>query len=125
MAYPRSYLRTTASNFLVTRKTWDILHKTISHQSHQLNGLAERSVQIVKRTLSKARLNSEGHFLAMLSLNSQPDQNGTSAAEKLFGHKLKQPDFRLNHLTKVSPPKNIPLPKTYNVNCLKLLQVQQ
>ena len=25
----------------------------------------------------------------MLSLNSQPDQNGTSPAEKLFGHKLR------------------------------------
>ena len=25
----------------------------------------------------------------MLSLNSQPDQNGTSPFEKLFGHKLR------------------------------------
>ena len=70
-------------------KTRDILHKTISHHYHQSNGLAERSIQTVKRTLNKAKLNSEDHFLAMLSLNSQPHQNGTSPAEKLFGHKLR------------------------------------
>ena len=69
-------------------KTWDIVHKTISPHYHQSNGLTERSIQTVKRTL-KAKLNSEDHFLAMLSLNSQPDQNGTSPAEKLFGHKLR------------------------------------
>ena len=70
-------------------KTWDILHKTISPHYHQLNGLVERSIQTVKRTLNKAKLNSEDLFLAMLSLNSLPDQNGTSPAEKLFGRKLR------------------------------------
>ena len=36
-----------------------------------------------------AKTNSGDHFLAMLSLSSQPDQNRTSSAEKLFGHKLR------------------------------------
>ena len=70
-------------------KTWDILHKTISPHYHQSNGLAERSIQTVKRTVNKAKLNSEDHFLVMLSLNLLPDQNGTSPAEKLFGRKLR------------------------------------
>ena len=70
-------------------KTWDILHKTISPHYHQSNNLAERSIQTVKRTINKAKLNSEDHFLAMLSLNSLPDQNGTSPAEKLFSRKLR------------------------------------
>ena len=70
-------------------KTRDILYKTISPHYHQSNGLAERSIQTVKQTLNKAKLNSEDHFLAMLSLNSQPDENGTSPAEKLFGPKLR------------------------------------
>ena len=61
-------------------KTRDILYKTISPHYHQSNGLAERSIQTVKQTLNKAKLNSEDHFLAMLSLNSQPDENGTSPA---------------------------------------------
>ena len=60
------------SSFL---KTWDILHKTISPHYHQSNDLAERSIRTVKQTLNKAKLNSEDHFLAMLSLNSQLDKN--------------------------------------------------
>ena len=51
-------------------KTWDIIHKTINPHCHQSNGLAERCSQTVKRTLSKTELNSEDHFLAVLSLNS-------------------------------------------------------
>ena len=74
------------SSFL---KTWDILHKTISPHYHQSNGLTERSIQTVKQTLNKAKLNSEDLFLTMISLNSQPDKIGTSPAEKLFGHKLR------------------------------------
>ena len=54
-------------------KTWDILHKTLSLYYYQSNGLEERSIQTVKRTLNKAKINSEDYFLAMLSLNSQPD----------------------------------------------------
>ena len=53
------------------------------------NGLAERSIQTVKRTLNKEKLNSEDHFLAMLSLSSRPDQSGTSPAEILFSDKLR------------------------------------
>ena len=61
----------------------------ISPHHHQSNGLAERSIQTVNGTLNKAKLNSEDHFLAMLSLISQPDQIETTPAEKLFGHKLR------------------------------------
>ena len=92
-------------------KAWDILHKTISLRYHQSNGLAERSVQTVKQTVNKAKLNSEDQFLAVLFLNSQPDQNETSPAEKLFGHKLRTTLPFLYHLPKVPPPKSI-LPKT-------------
>ena len=62
-------------------------YRTTSPLYHQSNGIAERSIQTVKRTLKKAKLNYKDHFLAMLSLNSLSDQNGTSPAEKLFGHK--------------------------------------
>ena len=59
--------------FRSSSKTWDILHKTISPHYHQSNSLAERFIQTVKRTPNEAKLNSEDHFLEMLSLNSQPD----------------------------------------------------
>ena len=75
--------------FRLLSKTWDIPHKTISPYYHQSNALAERFIQTVKRALNKAKLNSEDHFLAILFLNSLPDRNGTSLAEKLFGHKLR------------------------------------
>ena len=53
------------------------------------NGPEFSSHKFLSRTLNKVKLNSEDYFLAMLSLNSRPDQNGTSPAEKLFGHKLR------------------------------------
>ena len=93
-------------------KTCGILHKTISLHYHQSNGLTERSIQTVKQTLNKAKRNSENHFLAMLPLNSQLDQNGTLPAENYLVANKEQPYLRLYHLPKVPPPKSIPLPKT-------------
>ena len=49
----------------------------------------EISIQIVKKTLNKAKLNYEDYFHTMLFLNSQLNKNGTSIAEKLFSHKLR------------------------------------
>ena len=53
-------------------KAWDILPKMIKPHYHQSNSLEERSIQTFKCTLNKAKLNSEDHFLAVLSLNSRP-----------------------------------------------------
>ena len=49
----------------------------------------EISIQTVKKTLNKAKLNYEDYFHTMLFLNSQLNKNGTSIAEKLFSHKLR------------------------------------
>ena len=68
-------------------KTRDILQKTIRPHCHQSNSLAERSIQTVKQNLNKAKVNYGDNFLTMLSLNSRPNQNRTSPAEKLFSHK--------------------------------------
>ena len=56
-------------------KNRDIIHKTICPHYHQSNSLAERSIQTVKRTFNKGKVNSKDNFLAMLSLNSRPNQN--------------------------------------------------
>ena len=43
---------------------------------------------MIKRTLKKAQLTNEDHFLSILFLNSQPDKNGLSPAHKLFNHPI-------------------------------------
>ena len=48
------------------------------------------SMQTVKRTVSKAKPNSEDHFLTKLSLNSQAEKKAILAAEKLFSHNLRK-----------------------------------
>ena len=70
-------------------KTWDFEHRTSSPHFHQSNGLVERSIQTVKRTLKKAKLRNEDPYLSMLFLNSQPDENGLSPAHKLFNCQIR------------------------------------
>ena len=66
-------LKFSSHKFCSFSKTWDILHKSISPHYYQSNGLAERCIQTAKQILNKAKLDSEDHFLAMLSQNSLPD----------------------------------------------------
>ena len=66
--------------FRLISKAWTILYKTISLHCYQSNDFAEKSIQTVKQTLNKAELNSKNRFLVTLSLNSQPNKNGTSPA---------------------------------------------
>ena len=69
-------------------RTWDFEHQTISPHFQQLNGLAERNTQTIKHTLKKVKLANEDHYLSILVLNSQPDQNRLSPAHKLFSHPI-------------------------------------
>ena len=70
-------------------KTWDKLHKSLSPHYHQSNELTERSIQTLTQTLNVAKLYSEDHFLLIFSLNSQPDENGASPAEKIIRSQMK------------------------------------
>ena len=63
-------------------RTRDFEHWTIRPRFHQSNGLVERAIQTVTRTLKKAKLASENHYLSILFLNSQPDENWLSLAHK-------------------------------------------
>ena len=44
---------------------------------------------MIKRTLKKAQLTNEDHFLSILFLNSQPDKNGLSPAHKLYNRPIR------------------------------------
>ena len=70
-------------------KTWDFEHQTSSPHFHQSNGLVEHSIQTVKRTLKKAKLPNQDHYLSILFLNTQPDENRLSTAHKLFNHPIR------------------------------------
>ena len=67
----------------------DFEHRTNSPHFHQSNGLVERSIQTIKRTLKKTKLVNEDHYLSILFLNSQSDKNGFSLAHKLFNRPIR------------------------------------
>ena len=46
-------------------------------------------MQTIKRTLKKAKLANEDHYLSIQFLNSQPDENGLSPAHKLFNRQIR------------------------------------
>ena len=56
-------------------RTWDFEHPAISPHFYQSHGLIERAIQTVKRALKKAKLANEDHYLSILFLNSQSDEN--------------------------------------------------
>ena len=67
----------------------DFEHRTISLHFHQSHGLVECSIQTVKHTLKKAKLANEDHYLSILFLDSQPDENGLPPAHKLFNRPIR------------------------------------
>ena len=75
-----------------------------SSHFHQSNGLVERSIQTIKRTLKKAKLANEDHYLSILFLNSQPDENGLSPAHKLFNRPIRTNLLLPNHNLNLLPP---------------------
>ena len=65
----------TTHYFRLFSRTWNFEYQAISLHFHRSNGLVERSIQTVKRTLKKAKLANEDHYLSILFLNSQPNEN--------------------------------------------------
>ena len=49
----------TSHYFKSFSRTWDFQHRTINLHFHQSNGLVERCIQTVKRTLKKAKLGND------------------------------------------------------------------
>ena len=70
-------------------RTWDFEHQIIRPHFHQSNALVERTTQTIKRTLKKAKLFNEDHYLPILFFNSQPDECGSLPADKLFSHPIR------------------------------------
>ncbi|KAJ8341966.1 hypothetical protein SKAU_G00129500 [Synaphobranchus kaupii] len=70
-------------------KTYGFEHITSSPRYPQSNGLAEKGVQIVKRSLKKAMESNEDPYLAILNYRASPLENGLSPGEMLMKRKLR------------------------------------
>ena len=68
----------TSREFREFAKICNFRHTTSSPECPQTNGLAERTIQKVKKTLKKARRCSEDLYLALLALRTTPKANSES-----------------------------------------------
>jgi hypothetical protein len=68
---------------------WDFRHITSSPGYPQSNGLAEKTVQIVKNILEKANCDSRNALLSILEYRNTPVDNFASPAQLLMGRQLR------------------------------------
>lgn len=78
----------TAKEFQKLTKEWGIKHATTSPYHPQANGLAEKSVQTVKRLLSKAKADGQDLYLCLLEYRNTMVHNLASPAQLLMGRRL-------------------------------------
>ena len=108
-------------------KIYNFRHTTSSPEYPQSNGLAERTIQTVKKTLKKARRCSEDPYLALLALRTTPKANSESPAFKLMKRnprtllpRIAKTVNKSNTDHKFSKPKEIsPLQQNKNVRVLQ------
>ena len=65
-------------------KTWDFQHLTSSPTYPESNGQVERTIQLVKKTLTKAFCNNEDLYLALRSIRVNPGPFYNTAPATLF-----------------------------------------
>lgn len=71
-------------------KDWDFKHITTSPNYPQSNGLVERNIQTIKRTLKKSFESEQDPYLAMLALRTSPlKDKSSSPAQQLMKRTLR------------------------------------
>ena len=78
-----------ATEYKEFSKSWGFTHITTSPYYSQLNGLAEKSVQILKRILSKARQAGTDPYLGLLEHRNTPIDNVGSPAQLSMSRQLR------------------------------------
>ena len=78
-----------SEEFRAFAESWGFKHITSSPKYPQANGLAERTVQTVKKTLKKTLRRKEDPYLALLALRDTPGDNIGSPAQLLFHRRLR------------------------------------
>ena len=90
---------------------WEFSHITSSPRYPKANGMAEQTVQTIKKLLEKSDKNIEDPYLAILAHRSCPDPNGDpSPAEKLMNRQLRTrlPAVRpVNNKETLTPMRNM------------------
>ena len=79
----------TSYKFVDFARNWDFIHNSSSPHYPKSNGLAERTVQTVKRLMKKAFISNEDPYLALLNLNSTPKKNGLSPMQLMFNRTVR------------------------------------
>ncbi|RXN07244.1 sec1 family domain-containing 2-like protein [Labeo rohita] len=69
-------------------KTWGFAHTTASPHYPQSNGLAEKTVQIAKSILTKAKMDRKDPYLSLLEYRNTPVDNFKSPAQLLMSRRL-------------------------------------
>ena len=78
-----------AKEFQTLTKEYRIKHTTTSPYHPQANGLAERSVQTVKRLLIKAKADGQDLYLCLLENRNTVMDNLASPAQLLMSRRLR------------------------------------
>ena len=91
----------TSNEFEKFAKDWDFDHDSSSALFPQSNGLVERTVQTVKRTLRKAIKSKQDPYLALLALRTTPLRDAPSPACQLMGRKLRTTMPSIEHQTRL------------------------
>jgi len=68
---------------------WDFIHNTSSLRYPQSNGLAEKTVQTVKRIFDKSEADGQDPYLGILAYRSTPLDIGQSPSQLLMGRTLR------------------------------------
>ena len=79
----------TSQEFKEFIQGWDIDHTTSSPHYPQSNGLAEKSVQTIKKIFSKAKADKKDPYIGLLEYRATPLDIGYSPSELLFGRQLR------------------------------------
>ena len=116
----------TAQSFKRFAKEWDFKHITSSPHFPQSNGLVERAIQTVKKSLKKAHDGNEDPYLTLLILNTTPGSDGASPAMRLFNHQPRTTLPSLNLTDTSSPSPTIPkkVKKAYDQHAKDLTNIE-
>ncbi|MGH0170178.1 UNVERIFIED_CONTAM: hypothetical protein FKN15_058554 [Acipenser sinensis] len=79
----------TSAEYKKFTKEWEFKHITVSPRNPQANGLAEKTVQTVKRLLDKARMDGSDPYLSILEYRNTPIGECGSPAQMLMNRRLR------------------------------------